>query len=92
MTFIHDGWIEADVEAAIVNGDLSELRLVPIIVTMSSPSRIWSERICVRLSTHPDEFVRGNAMTGFGHLARLYRYLNRSVVQPIILQGLSDPE
>ena len=30
------------------------------------------EAACVQLSAHPDEIVRGNAVLGFGHLARLF--------------------
>jgi hypothetical protein len=29
-------------------------------------------KACVQLSVHPDAIVRGNAILGFGHLARLF--------------------
>jgi hypothetical protein len=44
---------------------------------------------CVQLSSHPDEVVRGNAILGFGHLARLFGRLGDEA-PPIVKQGLID--
>jgi hypothetical protein len=44
---------------------------------------------CVKLSSHSDEVVRGNAILGFGHLARLFGRLGDEA--PLILKrGLVD--
>lgn len=44
---------------------------------------------CVKLSSHPDEVVRGNAILGFGHLARLFGRLGDEAPS-IVKRGLVD--
>ena len=66
-----DGWTEADIEAVLANGEPQELLYVPIVVSLDPPDWAWSQAICVRLAGHPDANVRGNAILGFGHLARV---------------------
>lgn len=44
---------------------------------------------CLKLSSHPDEVVRGNAILGFGHLARLFGRL-RDEAPSIVKRGLVD--
>lgn len=44
---------------------------------------------CLRLSSHPDEVVRGNAILGFGHLARLFGRLGKEA-PAIVRRGLTD--
>lgn len=44
---------------------------------------------CVQLGSHPDEVVRGNAILGFGHLARLFGRLGDEA-PAIVKQGLID--
>jgi hypothetical protein len=66
-------WDEVDVAARIARDDPEALLYIPIWVSMDPPGRIWAERLCVRLSSHPDANVRANSILGFGHLARIYR-------------------
>lgn len=44
---------------------------------------------CVKLSSHPDEVVRGNAILGLGHLARLFGRLGEEA-PAIVKHGLAD--
>jgi hypothetical protein len=44
---------------------------------------------CVRLSAHPDEVVRGNAILSFGHLARLFGQAGHEAPE-IVKFGLTD--
>lgn len=44
---------------------------------------------CMQLSSHPDEVVRGNAILGFGHVARLFGRLGDEA-PAIVKQGLID--
>jgi hypothetical protein len=44
---------------------------------------------CMRLSTHADEVVRGNAILGLGHLARLFEQLGPEAPE-IVKRGLTD--
>jgi hypothetical protein len=87
-----DNWTEADVEAIIARGDPGELLYIPIHISLNPPGRVWAEQICIRLAGHPDANVRGNAILGFGHLARIFGYLNCRKVQPLIEAGLQDPD
>ncbi len=45
---------------------------------------------CLRLSNHRDETVRGNAVLGFGHIARLFGRLGQDGPD-IVKRGLKDP-
>ena len=85
-----DGWTKRDVETVIDRGVTENLLYVPIVVSMDPPDCTWSQEICIALSAHPDFNVRGNAMLGFGHLARTCRELNLERVLPIIAAGILD--
>jgi len=85
-----DGWTEQDVESVIARGIPDELLYVPIVITMDPPDCDWSEAICLSLAQHPHFNVRGNAVLGFGHLARTCRQLNLTAVIPIIAAALRD--
>jgi len=85
-----DGWTEEDVEVVLRRGDPAELLYVPIVVSMDPPDFEWAQGICIRLAAHSDHTVRGNAILGFGHLARTCRRLDESVVRPLIESALHD--
>jgi len=86
-----DQWTEKDVEEAIARDVPDELLYVPISVSMYPPDCAWAQEICIRLSAHSHFNVRGNAILGFGHLARTCRELDLPRVQPIVEAGLADP-
>jgi hypothetical protein len=81
-----------EAEAAIARDDPAELYVVPISVSMYHEDLEWSQGVCIRLSTHRDATVRGNAVLGFGHLARRFRKLDTDVVLPIIENALQDDD
>jgi hypothetical protein len=89
-----EGWTEADVEAVMARGIPDELLYVPIVVGMNAGGcdREWVERICLTLASHPDFNVRGNAILGFGHIARTCHVLNTEVIVPVIADALNDPD
>lgn len=86
-----DGWTADDVEAVIAADHPPDLLHVPILVSMDPPEAAWAASVCVRLAVHPDPTVRGNAMLGFGHLARTTGVLDTKIVRPLLKAGLSDP-
>jgi hypothetical protein len=90
MGHFRDGWTIEDVQAVLDRADPQELLYVPITVSLDPPDCRWSESTCLRLSSHPDEQVRANAVLGFGHLARTCGRLDEEVVRPIIEAGLRD--
>ncbi len=71
---------------------LEYLALLPIDFCMNPPEDVNVESVCIALSTHPDVFVRGAAMIGFGHLARVTGKLNMAKVKPILEAALHDKE
>jgi hypothetical protein len=85
------GWDEAKVEAVLARGDPAELLYVPIVVSLDPPDCAWSFAICKRLATHADANVRGNAILGFGHLARTCGALEREV-GALIEAAHDDPD
>jgi len=87
------GWTEADVETVLERADPDELLYVPIVVGMNAADceREWVEDICLRLAKHEHFNVRGNAVLGFGHIARTCRALNAAAAVPVIAAALDDP-
>ena len=86
-----DGWTRADVERVIAADDPAELAYAPVVVSMDPPDAAWAADVCCRLSAPPDEWVRGAAILGFGHLARTTGKLDEAVVMPIVKAALTDP-
>jgi hypothetical protein len=85
-----DGWTKQDVEVVVARGLPDELLYVPIVITMDPLDCAWAERICLGLASHEHFNVRGNAILGFGHLARTCRRLNLATVIPVISAALGD--
>lgn len=90
----HDGWTTDDVEVVIARGNPHELLYAPIVASLNAADCPpgWAEAVCVRLATHPDPLVRGNAIMGFGHIARTFGKLDMTVVGPLMTAALRDPE
>lgn len=78
----------AEIEA---RADLYELTLLPVGVSLYADDLEWATALCARLAAHPDQNVAGNAVLGFGHLARRFGTLDREIAHPIIQRALSDP-
>jgi len=85
-----DGWTIEEMEDAIKKNVPKELLYVPVWVTMDPPDCDWAQNICIKLSSHENFNVRGNAILGFGHLARTCGKLNKESVEPIIEAALED--
>jgi hypothetical protein len=83
-------WSREAVERALRDDDASALIRAVIAVSMNEADWRYAQDLCVKLSSHPHFNVRGNAVLGFGHIARVHRQLDRDVVQPIIEAGLRD--
>jgi hypothetical protein len=79
-----------EVESAISRDDPNELLYAVISAALHSDDPIWAEGICLRLAKHEHFNVRGNAILGFGHIARIHQQLNESSVRPLIEAALRD--
>jgi hypothetical protein len=79
------------VEAALARNDPEELSRAVIAVALHSDDLAWASSVCFRLASHRHFNVRGNAILGFGHLARRYRRLD-SAAHEVIEAGLLDTD
>lgn len=78
------------VESAMSRNDPNELLYAVLSAALYSDDPDWAEGICLRLAEHEHFNVRGNAILGFGHLARIHRRLNECRVKPLIEAALRD--
>ncbi|WP_395750543.1 hypothetical protein [Prosthecobacter sp.] len=87
-----DPWVytRGKIEEAISQGDAERLRCWVVAVSMYDADASYAEDLCLRLSNHPDEIVRGNAILGFGHIARVHRRLDEERVKPLIVAAFLD--
>ncbi|NBV21668.1 MAG: HEAT repeat domain-containing protein [Proteobacteria bacterium] len=85
-------WSHEKVEQALRDDDPGVLRYAVVAISMHDGDWRYAQDLCVRLSSHPHFNVRGNAVLGFGHIARVHRQLDRAVVQPIIEAALRDAD
>jgi hypothetical protein len=78
-----------EVEQAIRRNDPEELLIVGLSAALYLEPD-FSESICLQLAEHPHFNVRGNAILGFSHIARLHGRLNKLLVRPVIVRALTD--
>ncbi|HZG53863.1 MAG TPA: hypothetical protein VEZ40_17295 [Pyrinomonadaceae bacterium] len=81
---------KVEVEAAISRNDPDELLKAVISAALHSDDPGWAEDVCLRLAKHEHFNVRGNAILGFGHLARIHRRLDERRVKPLIETALRE--
>ena len=79
-----------EVEAAITRNVPDDLLIAVLSAALYSEDLEWAQSVCLRLATHQHFNVRGNAILGFGHLARIHGRLDATRVQPVIEAGLRD--
>jgi len=91
-------WAERRVgveEARVAEGVLERddpVELMDWIVELASESadRDLAESCCARLARHRNAMVRGNAMLGFGHLARRFGRLDAHRVKRLVEIALRE--
>ena len=89
-----NNWTTQQVEAVLARGASDELLHVPIVVSMNANDFgvTRAEDICVGLAANPDPHVRGNAIKGLGHIARVTGQFNRADSIACVKSGLSDKD
>jgi|GEM_PF-515241 len=80
------------VEAAIARGDPEELLRTVLAAAMHAEDGAWAEDVCVRLASHANPNVRGNAVLGLGHIARVHGRLDRERALPTLEAALADAD
>ena len=81
-----------DIDEVLARGDLAELRLVALSISLHSENPEQAEEICLRLAHHRDGITRGNSILGLGHLARIHRRLTEGDAKPVLEAALRDPD
>ena len=87
-----DHFTDDDITAALQRNDPDELQLVSLTVALTATDPYAAAPLCIRLCSHGDKRVKGNALVSLGHLARRFRFLDEDSVKPIIESGLKDPD
>ena len=82
----------SDIDAAIERNDPQELQMVSVTVALVCPYQASAQEVCLRLSRHVHNKVRGNAIMGLGHLGRRFRRLDEQAVKPLIESALLDAD
>lgn len=67
-----------------------ELHVVVIGVALYERQAEFAEQFCHRLVDHGNETVRGNAILGFGHLARRFGNLESARIKWLVERALND--
>ncbi len=81
---------ETEIKKALADNDIDELFYVVLSVALYSDDSEYAENFCIQLSNHKHFNVRGNAIQGFGHIARIHGKLRENKVKPIIKNALED--
>lgn len=79
-----------DVDEVLSQGNLETLRILALSFATHSESPEQAEAVCLRLAGHEDGVVRGNAVLGLGHVARIHRALTERLARPAIQAALRD--
>lgn len=83
-------WTPSEIEAIVVQNHSDEVCIAALSAALYADDPLWAEAICLRLAHHSSEAVRGNAILGFGHIARIHRQLTQTLTQPAIEHALHD--
>lgn len=78
-------------EDAIKRDDAWELAELVQQIALEAMPWEWAQSCCVQLSHHRSAEVRGNAVAGFGHLARRFGHVEPQGVRRRVEIALRDP-
>ena len=81
----------AEVEEIVARDDPETLPCAVLSACLHAEDATWAEALCERLAGHRDAAVRGNAILGLGHLARIHRHLTQASARALIAAALADP-
>ena len=81
-----------DAEAALASGEARSIGRALLRLALHGPDWRLAEARALQHLAHPDVWVRRNAATALGHVARLSRALDIDSVVPALTALLSDPD
>ncbi|MEZ5346210.1 MAG: hypothetical protein R2681_11730 [Pyrinomonadaceae bacterium] len=77
-------------EQIIENNDIEKLIFVPLFASLYYEDRVFAKRVCIKLASHSTPDVRGCAIEGFGHIARIDGEIDEKLVRPLIERALFE--
>lgn len=80
----------AEINSALERNEPEEMLEVVLSAVLYCDDHDFAEELCVRLSSHPHFNVRGNAILGFAHIARIDKRLDEATIKSIIQLALLD--
>ena len=83
-------WSDAQIRKLVRQNDTQALLLLPMKLGFNHKNWKFIQDICVVLSEHQDESIRGNSFYGLGYTAMTHGTLEKNIVKPILLRGLKD--
>ena len=79
-----------EINAACKRNDPAELQVVVIGVALYHEDQKSAEKLCTRFSKSEHDELRGNAVLGFGHIARRFGTVEEVSARKIIESALKD--
>ncbi|WP_269532856.1 hypothetical protein [Chitinimonas sp. BJYL2] len=76
--------------AALNRNQPNELLHLVVAISLNEANIDEAIEVCSILAKHPDANVRGNALLGFGHIARRFNRLPKDPVETLVKSGLKD--
>jgi hypothetical protein len=80
------------IEECITRNDPHELLHAVLSAALYAEDQDFAEQVCLKLARHEHFNVRGNALLGFAHIARIHGKLNEKEVRPLVEIGLHDQD
>lgn len=89
---VYDPITRDQAEGAFADGDPREIGHVLLSLALTDADGAYAERRTLEHVHHPDVWVRRNAATSLGHLARIHGGLALDRAVPALLALMADPE
>jgi hypothetical protein len=77
-------------EAALAGNDPGALHLAVLAVALHDPDPVFATVYCAQLADHADPTVRGNAILGLGHIARIHGTVPLANLDDLLTKALAD--
>lgn len=77
---------------ALSEGDTAGIAQALVGLVWHDPDWKWLQEQCVSRLDHPDDDIRGLAITSLGHIARIHGKIDRATVEGHLRPLLNDPD
>jgi len=89
VELVAETYSTTEIKVLIGLNEVYELTYLPMALLLKK-DQYFVEEVCIMLSTHENEIVRGNAILTFGHIARLYNRMLNADIFDIVCGALRD--